>query len=63
MGKISEKKEGMRELPLTQKHLEFNLKIVHIINIVCTIFSVSSDIQRSPLRFLLKNEGIYQNHL
>jgi len=51
MGKISKKKEGMRELALTQRHLEINRMVVHIIDIICTILAISSDIQRSPLRF------------
>ena len=50
-------------MALTQRLVEINLTIEHIIDIICTILTISSDIQRSPLRFLLKNEGIYQNHL
>jgi hypothetical protein len=46
-------------LALTQRHVETNLTIVYIIDNICTIFAISSDIQRNPLRFLLKNEGVY----
>ncbi len=40
MGKISKKKEGMRELALTQKHLEINLTTEHIIK--CGLVNLSS---------------------
>ncbi len=60
MGKISKKKEGMRELALTQRHLEINLTIVYIIDNIYTIFPVSSDIQIYYLYFSHNIEGVYK---